>query len=162
MEKDSVLFMTDDRVKVAIRVGAFRLKRKVMVGEVRHGRPVDRCSSLHKLTPEILQDVDYFRAIGNPAPLDVKGHGGRDRSDGWNAERGKPLAVGEIIEQIVRVIHGNIAHSKRGNTRAEVDFDRISRSGNHPEKTVCGYPRTVVMGLYRRVGDAYRTGGVDV
>src|SRR5262252_11122838 len=82
MEEDSVLFVTDHRVKVAIRVRAFRLKYKVMVGEVRHSRPVDRCSRLHKLTSEILHDVDHFLAIGDPAPLDVKGHRGGHGSDG--------------------------------------------------------------------------------
>jgi len=97
MEEDTVLFVTDHRVKVAIKVRAFGLKYKVMVGEVRHSRPVDRCSRLDKLTPEILYDVDHFLAIGNPAPLDVKGHRGRHGSDGWNTEGGIPLAVGEIV-----------------------------------------------------------------
>src|SRR6516165_4423524 len=100
MEEDTVLFVTDHRVKVAIRVRAFRLKCKVG----RFSRPVNRCYRLHKLTPEILHDVDHFLAIGNPAPLDVKGHGGWHGSDGWNAEGGIPLAVGEIVVQIVRVL----------------------------------------------------------
>ena len=40
MEEDSVLFVTDYSVKVAIRVRAFRLKYKVMVGEVRQSRQI--------------------------------------------------------------------------------------------------------------------------
>jgi hypothetical protein len=40
MEEDSVLFVTDNRVEVAIRVRAFRLKYKVMVGEVRQSRQI--------------------------------------------------------------------------------------------------------------------------
>jgi len=90
MEKDTVLFATDHRIKIAIRVGAFRLKCKVVVGEVRFSRPVDRCAGLDKLTPEILHDVDHFLAIGNPAPLDVKGHRGWHGSNPWNPKRGIP------------------------------------------------------------------------
>ena len=75
---------------------------------------------------------------------------------------GIPLTVGEIVVQIVRVFHRNVAHSERGLTRAKVNFHGIFVGGNHPEETVCGYPRTVVMNLYQRVGDAYRTGGVDI
>jgi hypothetical protein len=35
---------------------------------------------------------------------------------------GIPLAVGEIVVQIVRVLHGNIAHSERGHTRTKVNL----------------------------------------
>jgi len=118
MKEDTVLFVTDHRVQIAIRVWTFRLKCKVG----RFSRPVDRCSRLHKLTPEILQNVDHFLAIANPAPLDVKGHCGGNGSDRWNAEGRIPLAVGEIVVQIMRVIHGNIAHSERGHARAKVNF----------------------------------------
>ena len=72
------------------------------------------------------------------------------------------MAVGEIVEQIVRVHHGNIPQSERGHTLLEVNLHCIARGGNDPEETVCGDPRAVVMGLYQRVSHAYRTGGVDV
>src|SRR5262249_47035309 len=110
MEEDTVLFVTDHRVKIAIGLRAFRLK--CTVG--RFSRPVSRWSRLHKLATEILHDVGHFLAIGNPAPLDVKGDRGWHGSEGWNAEGGIPLAVGEIVVQIVSVLHGNIAHWERG------------------------------------------------
>ena len=32
------------------------------------------------------------------------------------------MAVGEIVEDIVRVRHGNVAQSERGHTRVKVNF----------------------------------------
>src|SRR5260370_9999496 len=110
MEEDTVLFVTDQRVEVAIRVWAFRLKCKVG----RFSRPVNRCSRLHKLAPEILHDVDHFLTIGNHAPLDVKGHRGAHGSDGGNAEGGLPWALGEIVEETSRLHRLHLPQATNG------------------------------------------------
>src|SRR5215469_11125320 len=120
VEEYTVLFVTDHRVKVASRIGAFRLKCKTPV--VRFSRPVNRCSRLHKLTPETLQEVDHFLPIRNPTPLDVKRYLGGHGCERWNVQGRVTSAVGEIVEQIVRVRHGNVAQSERCHTRAKVNF----------------------------------------
>jgi len=71
------------------------------------------------------------------------------------------VSIGEVVQQIVSVRHGNVVHADRGEAAIEVDLNGIVRHWNHPEKTVGRDSGTVVMNLLNDIGRSYRT-GVDV
>jgi len=125
------------------------------------GRPIDSPSGLHESATEVLHLVyDLCRAC-DAAPLNVERYRRRNRSDGRDAQTGKPLSIGEVVQQIVSVRHGNVVHADRGEAAIEVDLNGIVPHWNHPEKTVGRDSGTVVMNLLNDIGRSYRT-GVDV
>ena len=160
MEEHPVLLVTNNRISVALGIRGLRYKCEA---SLRTSRPIDGRSGSHVVAAERLHLVYDLPGRNHSAPLDVERDCGWYRIDGWNIQPkpGEALPTSEVVEQVVSIHHGHIAHTQRSDALVEIGIYGIVRCWDNPEKPVGRDSRTVVVDLLGDIGRSSRT-GVDV
>jgi hypothetical protein len=161
-KEDTVSLAANGGADVASWIRILRFKEEPVLNR----RPFNGRTRLDEVSSEVLRFIDNCRPANTvtagdfPTPLNVKRHGGGDRSD-WRygrTGRGCSLPVRQGISKIVRIGNSETFRVHRGSCRIEFDFDAIGVQGHRPKEPAGRNSRGVVMDLLGCDGRSNRTG----